>query len=109
MSGGGRVQMELHTKKVPPTIHDGADTPVVRSKKAPRHVDSVNCVSLKSAALMGQFLPPNAIVILISVLHAKNQSGIRLGSWVNVGRIRGRTHGMCSNLRNCPNQVTRQG
>lgn len=78
--------MELHTKKVPPTIHDGADAPVVRSKRAPRHVDSVNCVSWKSAALIGQFLPPNAIVTLISALHAKNQSGIRFGS----GRIRGR-------------------
>jgi len=86
-----------HTRKVSPTIQEGAELPVLSSKKAPRHCVLVNRESWKSAGLMVQFLPPKDIWTLTVVLQANNRVGI---STEPVKQEKIKMHDKCSNFGN---------
>jgi len=63
------------TRKVSPTIQDGAELPLCSSKNAPRQVSLVNFVSWKSTGLIVQLrFPPKEMVTLTEVSQAVDRS-----------------------------------
>lgn len=96
---------KIRTRKVSPTIHAGAEPPVVSSKKAPRHCSLVNWVTWKSASLMGQFFPPKDIVRFNAVLQAKNITKSLMTKTNNDRDAQDKTHDMYSTPQSCLFQV----
>ena len=68
--GGSRVTEESRvlTRNVSPIIQAGLVS--LSAKKLPIHLLPVDVISMKSAGLIVQFLPPNDMVTLTLVLQA---------------------------------------
>lgn len=68
------VGKERLTRNVSPTIQDGAELELEKSKKAPTHCDELACASKKSAGEIFHDELPNVSETVTSVLQAIHTS-----------------------------------